>query len=89
MNDDYLRSVVLDALKQVAPEVETDRLDPKETFRDQCGIDSIDFLNLVLGVEERLGVRIAEHDYPQLSSLNGCLHCLRDYARSPDGAPAA
>jgi len=88
MNDEHLRSIVLDTLKRVAPEAETNHLDPAGTFRDQFGIDSIDFLNFVLGLEERFGVRIAEQDYPQFSSLNGCLRCLRGYALSADGAPA-
>lgn len=77
MTDDSLRSLVLDVLKQVAPEADVNHLDPARSFREQIGIDSVDFLNFVIGLEARLGRRIAELDYPQLSSLNGCLAYLR------------
>ena len=70
------------SLKQVAPEADTAALDPERSFRDQLGIDSIDYLNFMIGLEERLGVRIAEIDYPKLSSLGGCLAYLRQ--RLPD-----
>ena len=71
--DEALSSVVLDVLRRVAPDMDGVALDPGRTFRDQLGIDSIDFLNFVMALEERLGVRIAESDYPKLSSLDGCI----------------
>lgn len=68
-----LAQVVLDALTRVAPEVDPAALNPDTCFRDQCEIDSVDFLNFVLALEQALGRRIPEGDYPRLSSLNGCL----------------
>ncbi len=72
-DDDWARTTILQTLKQVAPEADTTALDPNRSFRDQIGIDSIDFLNFVVGLEDRLGMRISETDYPQLSCLRGCL----------------
>jgi acyl carrier protein len=81
-DDDQLRTAVLDVLKQIAPEVKTASIDPNRTFRDQMGLDSIDFLNFIAGLEERMKVRIAETDYPQLSCLRGCLDYLAAHAMS-------
>jgi acyl carrier protein len=39
-------------------------------------VDSMDFLNFVIAVHERLGLEIPERDYPTLSSLNGCVEYL-------------
>ena len=36
----------------------------------------MDFLNFVVGIDERTGVDIPERDYPQLSTLNGCIEYL-------------
>jgi acyl carrier protein len=83
-DEETLRRAVLEVLKQVAPEMNTTALDPNRSFRDQMGLDSIDFLNFVLGLEERLGMRIAETDYPQLSCLRGCLSYMEQHP-----APAA
>lgn len=72
-------AAVGEALKAVAPESDPASLDPDSPFRDQLDIDSVDFLNFVLGVEKRLGVRVPETDYPQLSTLAGCLAYLETF----------
>ena len=71
-----LRERILQALLEVAPEAETVELDPAVAFRDQIELDSIDFLNFVLKLEEKAGVAILESDYPKLASLDGCLAYL-------------
>jgi acyl carrier protein len=73
---DELRQQVIEALLGVAPEVDAASLLPDVSFRDQFDMDSVDYLNFVLSLEERLGVRIPELDYPKLSSLKGCLAYL-------------
>ncbi|HYD66393.1 acyl carrier protein [Azospirillum sp.] len=65
-------TVIIDALTAVAPDVDPAALDPAQPFRDQIEIDSVDFLNFVLGIERRLGLRVPELDYPQFSTLDGC-----------------
>ena len=85
--DKPLSSVFLDVLRRVAPDMDGVALDPGRTFRDQLGIDSIDFLNFVMALEEQMGVRIAESDYPKLSSLNGCTAYFA--SRLPESAKTA
>ena len=84
MHDDDLRDAVLEVLGKIAPEADIASLDPDRSFRDQFGIDSIDYLNFIIGLEERLGVRIAETDYPKLSNLRGCLDYLETRTRSAE-----
>lgn len=76
MNRDSLRAEVLAQLAEVAPEVDPESLDPKESFRDQFDMDSVDFLNFVLGLEKRLGLTVPETEYPRLASLSGALDWL-------------
>lgn len=71
-----VRTAVLAAIAEIAPEADVAALDPERSFRDQIGVDSVDFLNLMLALERSLGVRIAETDYPLLSSLSGCIRYL-------------
>lgn len=71
-----LRELVLEVLGEVAPDADLRQLDAEISFRDQFELDSVDFLNLVLRLEKRLGVRIPEVDYPKLSSLNGAVAYL-------------
>lgn len=88
MAETDLRAVVLGCLQAVAPEANLADLDPARTFNEQIEIDSVDYLNFVFGIEEALGVRIAEADYPKLSSLNGCLAVLSGRAKQPGDCPA-
>jgi len=78
MNDTEIRDIVLEELQTIAPEADLASLEPVTSFRDQIDIDSMDFLNFMIALEKRLGVRIREVDYPKLSSLDGCISYLRD-----------
>jgi acyl carrier protein len=71
-----IKNAVLRALSNVAPEVDVGSIDPKTDFRDQIDIDSVDFLNFVIGVHKELGVEIPDADVPKFASLNGCVAYL-------------
>jgi len=78
MTDAEIRQLALDVLASVAPEADLTGLDPSINFRDQVEIDSLDFLNFILALEEKLDVSVAEADYPKLSNLSGCVAYVRD-----------
>ena len=77
MTDEQIRSVVLQVLGEIAPEVALDQIDPTTDLREQLDIDSMDMLNWVVGIHEQLAVDIPEADYPQLATLNGCVAYVR------------
>jgi acyl carrier protein len=81
---DELRQTVLDVLGTIAPEADTDTIDPDGDLRSQLDLDSFDFLNVLVELSERTGIEIPETDYAQVSTLNGCVAYLR--ARQPAGA---
>jgi acyl carrier protein len=68
---EHVRDTILEVLGEIAPEVDLSALDDKLEFRDQIDLDSMDYLNLVIGVHERLGVDIPEEDYADLVTLDG------------------
>jgi len=71
-----IREVVLRALSNVAPEIDLDAIDPGKNLRDQVDIDSVDFLNFVIGLHKELGVDIPDVDVPKLATLNSCIAYL-------------
>ncbi|MCB1874308.1 MAG: acyl carrier protein [Chromatiaceae bacterium] len=86
MTEAELKRDILETLAQAAPGSDVSSLDSAVSFRDQIEIDSIDFMNFVLLLEKRLGLKIPEIDYPKLSSLNGCLSYLKSVdTDSPGG----
>jgi acyl carrier protein len=77
MTNDDISALVLDVLREVAPDIEPGKLDPALNFRDQFEFDSVDYLNFVLALEKRLGIKIPEGDYPKLSGQNACVTYLQ------------
>jgi len=78
-----IRSVVIDALTKIAPEIDPTSIAPGASFRDQLDLDSMDFLRFVLALHDRLGVEIPERDYPRLSTLDGAVAYLASRAGGP------
>ncbi len=73
MTQEEIKVRVLRILGEIAPEADLTRFKPDVSFRDQLDIDSMDFLNFVIALDEELDVRIPESDYPKLSTLEGCV----------------
>jgi acyl carrier protein len=63
-------------LREIAPEADLGAIRADLSLRDQIDLDSMDFLNFVIGLHKRLGVEIPEADYPRLATLNGCVDYL-------------
>jgi acyl carrier protein len=83
VNDQQARDAIEAALRAVAPEVTLDGIDPSSDMRDELDLDSMDVLNLMVGLHERTGVEVPERDYPAVASLDGCIAYLIAHA---DGA---
>jgi acyl carrier protein len=71
-------------LHGIAPEVDIDTLDPDEPFQQAADIDSMDFLNLVIGLHEVSGIDIPEDDYQKLSTLTNILSYLEERVENGD-----
>jgi acyl carrier protein len=71
-----IKQVVRDALSNVAPEADLESIDPAQDLRDQIDIDSVDFLNFVIGLHKALKIEIPDADMPKLATLNGCVSYL-------------
>ncbi|MFM8445569.1 MAG: acyl carrier protein [Methylococcus sp.] len=76
MNDQALRTEVLATLNDIAPEVDVDTLVDDQPLRDQVDLDSMDWLNFLIGLHRKLGVDIPESDYAQLTTLARVLEYL-------------
>ena len=70
MSENELRAAVLAALGEVAPEVDLARLDRGADLRETLEIDSMDFLNLAIGIGEELETDIPESAYDELQSVD-------------------
>lgn len=70
MNKPEIRATVLAELKRIAPEIEESELAPARPLREQVDLDSMDWLNFLVALHERLKVDIPEADYARLGTLD-------------------
>ena len=75
MDKDELMALVGKVLAGIAPEADLAGVGDDEDLRAALDLDSMDFLNLIIGLSQGSGVEIAERDYPRLFTLQG----IRDY----------
>jgi len=66
LNSDDIRSII----KKVVIGVNLSDLDDNQDFAD-AGIDSLDQLSILLGIEEQYGVTIPDEDLDQCNSIAG------------------
>jgi acyl carrier protein len=73
MTRDEIRNAILAIIQDILPDEDFTRLQPDEKLRDQIGLDSMDFLDIVMELRKRYGVEVPESEYPQLATLNSCI----------------
>ena len=70
MNTDEAHDAVVRALHSVAPELDVSDLEPGDDLQEIGGLDSMDFLNLMIALHDLTGVDVPERDYPQLTTID-------------------
>ena len=78
MNESEIKSRVLGIIKSVAPELEEGELRADRPLRDQIDLDSMDWLNVLVALHEKLHVDIPEVDYGKLVTLDNLVGYLRE-----------
>lgn len=69
MTQNDTRREVLAVLTTIAPEVEPEDISDDVLLRDQVDLDSMDWLNFLIGIHKRLHIDIPESDYASLRTL--------------------
>jgi len=69
MTETQIKETIFKLLKRVAPEANFDALASNDDVRVTLDIDSFDFLQFLIGLNEELGVEVPEADYGKLITL--------------------
>jgi acyl carrier protein len=76
MTEIEILAVLRDELQRLAPEIDFDTVDRTRPIQQEFDIDSMDFLNYVTAIHERLGVNVPESDYGKVATISGALAYL-------------
>lgn len=76
MNEQDVRRIAAEVLAGIAPEADLSAVGDGEDLREALDLDSMDFLNFVIGLGQRSGVKIAEADTPRLHTMRGLVAYL-------------
>lgn len=69
MTKDQIRRTIIEQILLIAPEIEEEEIEPDENLQRSLEIDSFDFLKVLTGMYEQLGVQVPEADYAKVSTL--------------------
>ena len=73
-----LQERVLKVLTEVAPDIDPRQLKTNLNLRDQFDFDSMDTLNLAIGLKRDLGIDIPDADFRELASVERCVKYLQN-----------
>lgn len=65
-----IRQTVMNVLHEIVPAADPEALSPDASLPQTLGIDSFQYLNFLLGLDDAFGIEIPESDYAQLTTLN-------------------
>ena len=70
MNPEQIKTELLAAIGEIAPETDLAAIDPARALRQQVDLDSADWLNFLVAVHEKLGVDIPDAEAARLRTLD-------------------
>ena len=76
MTSEEVRNIVVDIIKEIAPDEDYNNIIDEEPLRDQLGLDSMDFLDIVMELRKQYKIEVPEVDYPELASMKSTVEYL-------------
>jgi acyl carrier protein len=71
-----IRAMILEVIHQIVPDEDLSNIKGDVRIRDQIEMDSMDFLDIMMELRKRYGIKVPEEDYMKLSTLDGSVAYL-------------
>jgi acyl carrier protein len=76
MNKEQARQTIFEVLGGIAPEVDPATVDDSSDLTEQLDLDSMDYLNWMLGINQATGVEIPQRDVSRFLTIDGAVEYL-------------
>jgi len=77
MEKNELKPMIFELLKNIAPDTDPQTLQPNDNIKEVLDIDSFDYLNFIVALDEKLGIETPEEDYGKISTLDDLLNYIQ------------
>ncbi|WP_273568082.1 acyl carrier protein [Maribacter halichondriae] len=77
MREGEIKTVIFQLLAKIAPDEDSETLEMNSNIRDTLGIDSFDFLQFIIGLDEELGIKTPEEDYGKMTTLEALITYIK------------
>ena len=78
MNSEILHQTIIVLLQQIAPDTVPATLKLEENIRETLNIDSFDFLQFIIALNEKTGVEIPEEDYGKINTIQNAITYIQN-----------
>ena len=78
MTSENIHQIIVDLLQQIAPDTAPSELKLDENIRETLNIDSFDFLQFVIALNEKTGVEIPEEDYGKINTIQNAIEYIQN-----------
>lgn len=69
MTETELKTTIFNLLKKIAPDTDPQALQPDDNIRTTLEIDSFDYLQFIVSIDEEFGIDTPEEDYGKIQTL--------------------
>ncbi len=69
MTEQEIKSKIFLLLKKIAPDTEPEKLQPDDNIRYMLEIDSFDYLQFMVALDEELRIETPEGDYGKIATI--------------------
>jgi acyl carrier protein len=76
MNTELARQTIFEILGEIAPEVDPATVDDSLDLTEQLDLDSMDYLNWMLGINQATGVEIPQREVSRFLTIDGAVDYL-------------
>jgi acyl carrier protein len=76
MNQQEARNIIFQVLGEIAPEVDPSLVEDSVDLTEQLDLDSMDYLNWMLGINAETGVEIPQRDVSEFLTIDGAVSYL-------------
>jgi acyl carrier protein len=73
MTEQETKEAIFKILRSIAPDTEPATLKADDNIRQMLGIDSFDYLQFIIALDETLGIQTPEEDYGKVETLRSLL----------------